>query len=293
LESTAAIRLICHMIREPLFNELRTKQTLGYVVSSYYDVSVAARSQEHASLGPLRLPVDFMVINVLSRKVPPPEICERIDSFLEQYRESLLETPESQIQQHASALSTKLLKPIQKLPTEAQMHFTKITRYAPELLDQHVGQAQAEGALPWKSVESLAGAISRLRREDLLRTWDRLVLPHNRGRVVSYVYGSTFPLVLDEEAVSMKSPFTRRKLRIFNDVHQVLSSRSLFPIVMDKSPSRLPTSTNALVNRLLSSATPLAAIPLGSLKFATAVVVGAGITAAGWTLFQSWRRSQK
>ena len=36
LKHTAAIRLICKMIKEPCFNELRTKQQLGYIVSSYY-----------------------------------------------------------------------------------------------------------------------------------------------------------------------------------------------------------------------------------------------------------------
>ena len=38
LTHTAAIRALCHLLREPLFNKLRTKEQLGYVVNSYFDV---------------------------------------------------------------------------------------------------------------------------------------------------------------------------------------------------------------------------------------------------------------
>jgi len=34
LRETAALKLLSHMLREPLFNKLRTQQTLGYIVSS-------------------------------------------------------------------------------------------------------------------------------------------------------------------------------------------------------------------------------------------------------------------
>ena len=42
LQHSAAIRLICKMIREPAFNELRTKQQLGYIVGSYYDMNYSS-----------------------------------------------------------------------------------------------------------------------------------------------------------------------------------------------------------------------------------------------------------
>jgi hypothetical protein len=289
LESTAAIRLICHMLREPLFDELRTKQTLGYVVSSYYDVSVSSRSRDDASLGPLRVPVDFLVINVLSRKLPPPEISQRIDAFLDQFRESLVQMPESQIQYHATALKTKLLKPIQKLGIEAQTHFAKISRYAPEVLD---GREHDASMLPWTSVESLASSISRMRREDLLRAWDRLVLPQNRARVVSCVYGSTFPLRTSSLA-KVPTPW-RCKLRIVNDADQIVLSRGLFPFIVDKSPSPRPSRTALVFSRLMSRAPSVAALQTSNVKTAAAAMVfGAGIAAAGWSLFHTWRKSQK
>jgi insulysin len=106
LKSTSAIRLICHMLREPLFDELRTKQTLGYVVSSYFELGYSTRIHP----GSVTVPIDFITINVLSRKLSPPEIANRIDEFLDRFRESLQGMPESEIQSHADALSSKSIQ---------------------------------------------------------------------------------------------------------------------------------------------------------------------------------------
>jgi len=199
LKSTAAIRLICHMLKEPLFDELRTKQQLGYVVSSYYDINFATRSQDVVCLSdeessaeyiPSTTPIDSIVINILSRKASPPEVTERVDEFLETFREKLAGGPLSEIKDHAASLSKQLLKPIRKLGSEADIHFAKIRRYGPEIL----GQGGNAENLPWNSVKTLAETIKSLERNDLLEAWDRVVRSKTRSRIVSCVYGSTFPL---------------------------------------------------------------------------------------------------
>jgi len=187
------------MLREPLFNDLRTKQQLGYIVSAYYEMGFSSRpNDELASLGPLTAPVDFITVVILSRKLPPPDIVERIDDFMGTFRESLESMPESEIRDHADGLSTKLLKPIQKLQTEASTHFGKIHRYSPEILHQFNQKnsrgKDLAGRLPWNSVKPLAEAIRTLTREDLLETWDRMTHPSTRARIVSCVYGNTFPM---------------------------------------------------------------------------------------------------
>jgi hypothetical protein len=200
LKSTAVIRLISHMLREPLFDDLRTKQQLGYVVSAYYEVGLSSRSNEDiGSLGPLTVPVDFITVVILSRKLTPPDIVKRIDDFMISFRESLVHMPESEIRDHASALSSKLLKPVQKLQTEASNHFEKIQRYSPEIFhnlqkDRSRGQYSVDQHLPWNSIQSLAGALRKVTRQDLLETWDRMTQPATRSRIVSCVYGKTFPL---------------------------------------------------------------------------------------------------
>jgi secreted Zn-dependent insulinase-like peptidase len=92
----------------------------------------------------------------------------RIDEFLGSFRETLLAMPESEIQNHASALSKKLLKPIQKLGQEASSQFSKTHRYAPEVL----ANGGTDNDPPWESVKTLAHEIQSLGCDDLLQTWD-------------------------------------------------------------------------------------------------------------------------
>eukprot|EP00558_Chaetoceros_sp_UNC1202_P005685 CAMPEP_0197245224 /NCGR_PEP_ID=MMETSP1429-20130617/10072_1 /TAXON_ID=49237 /ORGANISM="Chaetoceros sp., Strain UNC1202" /LENGTH=361 /DNA_ID=CAMNT_0042705679 /DNA_START=69 /DNA_END=1154 /DNA_ORIENTATION=- len=199
LLQTAAIRTICHMLREPLFNQLRTQEQLGYIVSSYYDTGFSAHnvqsdletSEQTVTVG--TTPIDSVVVNVLSKKVPPPVLTRRIDEFLGTFRETLSAMPDEEIRSHTDALSRKLLKPKQKLDDEAGLHFGKISKYAPEVLEKALGPSQ----LPWNSAEHLASSIKGLNRGDLLQAWDNVVAGKKRARIVSHVYGSTFPLSSD------------------------------------------------------------------------------------------------
>jgi len=215
LQSTASLRLISHMLREPLFDTLRTKQQLGYIVSSYYDL-------EFSHSDATATPIDLLSINVLSRKVSPPDVATRIDDFLIGFRGSLMNMPESEIRDHADALSSKLLKPMQSLSSEASNHFSKIRRYAPEIL--RAGGNDSD--LPWKSVEDLAGSIQALQRKDLVETWDRVVLGTDRSRVVSMVYGSTFPL---DEKLARKRATSSKSVVVNNAADLLKLRRNLKP----------------------------------------------------------------
>lgn len=246
LKSTAAIRLISHMLREPLFDDLRTKQQLGYVVSAYYEVGFSSRPKDEiASLGPLTVPVDFITVAILSRKLAPPDIVKRIDEFMGTFRDSLVNMPESEIRDHADALSTKLLKPIQKLQTEASNHFAKIQRYSPELFrkDGSSGQDPTE-ELPWNSVQSLAAALKELKRQNLIETWDRMTKPDTRSRIVSCVYGSTFPLESSLARITKsKSKWSApaAPIKVINSFSDLVGLRQNFPIFNDQmSRQRLP-----------------------------------------------------
>ena len=82
LVNSASIRVICHMLREPLFNQLRTKEQLGYIVNSYYDLGFCSQNlveSEAAEINCSTTPIDSIVINILSKKVPPAIITQRID----------------------------------------------------------------------------------------------------------------------------------------------------------------------------------------------------------------------
>lgn len=211
LHSSSAIRLLCHILREPLFNSLRTKQQLGYIVSSSYEMGISSQSNENGQV-PISTPVDFISINVLSQKMAPPDIVDRIDEFIQMFRQSLETMPESEINDHAESLATKLLKPIQKLQTEASLHNTRIERYGPEIYHRLKHKSDGSGAdakeIPWNTTKALASTIRGLRRQDLLDTFDRMTNPSSRARLVSCVYGKKFPLTqgVDRGISIVKAP---------------------------------------------------------------------------------------
>ena len=205
LQSSSAIRLLSHILREPLFDSLRTKQQLGYIVSSYYEIGLSSQSNAHGQV-PATTPVDFISINVLSQKMSPPDIADRIDEFLQDFRKQLIEMPESEIRDHADSLAIKLLKPIQKLQSEASTQYSRISRYGPEVFlrakrrdvattsNLEATGSDDEDEFPWDTSQALASTIRGLNREDLLNTFDRMTHPSTRSRIVSCVYGSKFPL---------------------------------------------------------------------------------------------------
>jgi insulysin len=261
LMSSAAIRLVCHMLREPLFDVLRTKQQLGYIVSSYYDLEFAHTNDKVA-------PIDLITIVVLSRKVAPPEVVARIDEFLSDFKMSLINMPESEIRDHADALSTKLLKPIQKLVSETSTHFAKIRRYGPEIL-----RSGGTGVdLPWDSVKDLAGAIRGLQRQDLVSAWDRVVLGPHRSRITSMVYGSTFPL--DENLARKRASM---KTRVFiNDSKGLVKVREKLSVFDNSVPRGSP------LMRLLPTSTP-----------ARIGIAAAAIGVIGFTIYSTTNRRKR
>jgi hypothetical protein len=145
---------------------------------------------------PLTTSIDSLVIYVLSRKERPVEVASRIDDFLLNFRSRLEEMSPSEIQEYADSLAEALTEPIRKLGTEANNHFAKIKRYAPEILID--GSEYSVKDLPWDNAEVLAGAIRKLDKEFILEVYDSLVVKkESRSKITSFVYGKTFPLELD------------------------------------------------------------------------------------------------
>ena len=103
---------------------------------------------------------------------------------------SIRSLPVEEMKSHTDSLSKKLLKPKQKLGDEVQLQLSKIKDYAPEVLGKNLGPE----ALPWESTKELASAIQNLDRTDIIKTWDNIVAGKRRSRIVSHVYGSSFPL---------------------------------------------------------------------------------------------------
>jgi len=195
LVRSASLRLLSQMMREPLFDTLRTKQQLGYVVTSYYDVEFTA-PPDGPDATAVVVPVESLVVKVVSKVLPPPEVAARVDAFLLSFARTLEEMPGEEIAEGVAALVEKLTRPPQNLGAEAAVHWGKIKKYAPECC--RAGEGGAE-QLPWEVAAELADAIGGLKRDDLVRTFQEVVVGEGRSRVVSCVYGSQFPMVGDSD----------------------------------------------------------------------------------------------
>ena len=265
IKNSSSLRLLSHILREPFFDELRTKQALGYIVHSYYDFTTSLTPASHSDLiGPSCVPVDSLTVEILSRKVPPPELKRRVDEFFVSFKDLLRKLPTSEIESHKQALSTKLLKPIQKLGTEVSTQFSRIRRYAPEVVQS--GGGGGEEDMPWNITKELAASIQKLSRQDLLETWDHMV-----PRVSSMVYGSSFPL--------KTVPHGRSQTTITNSVKDAIALRQTLPHYDNK-----PTPSNAPMNQVirnLVSNRPIMAI---------AAVSFASVGYLGWTVLAKSRK---
>mmetsp|Transcript_13269 Transcript_13269/g.27085 ORF Transcript_13269/g.27085 Transcript_13269/m.27085 type:complete len:1231 (+) Transcript_13269:234-3926(+) len=226
---SATIRLISTIMREPFFNELRTKQQLGYIVSSYYDLNFSSKqfSIPTDEVFPSTTPIDSIVLYVLSRNTKPTEVINRIDDFLMNFRSRIADMTSYEIQSFADSLADQLTKPIRKLGDEAGGHFSKIRRFAPEVV---VDGSEIElEKLPWDNADVLAKCVRTLSREDILNVWDSLVLKtESRSRIVSYVYGNTFPMDIPLK-IRSSNDVTGKVVNISTKEELLIKRRSLIP----------------------------------------------------------------
>ena len=184
----------------------------------------------------------------------PPDIVHRIDDFLRTFRESLEGMAESEIRDHADSLSTKLLKPIQKLQSEASLQYSRIERYGPEVFHpsnydsreniQAIGSSDA-GGIPWNTTEALASTIRGLRREDLLNAFDRMTHPSTRSRVISCVYGSKFPLKKGSDHV--KTSFENNSYS--TNFLSILQGKLRYPKAINKTTKIIDNFSQLLKHR--------------------------------------------
>lgn len=142
---------------------------------------------------PLTTSIDSLTVYVLSRKVEPKDVAARIDDFLLNFRSKLEDMPSTEIQDYAESLAKELTKPIRKLGTEASNQFGKIRRYAPETLC--TDNESSLDDIPFDNAEVVAAALRKLDRNMILDVYDSLIMKReSRSRILTHVYGRTFPL---------------------------------------------------------------------------------------------------
>ncbi|KAJ1902122.1 metalloprotease [Coemansia sp. IMI 209127] len=161
LDETAALMIIRPILHSQFFEELRTKEQLGYVVGASLSVSKAGRSSFEL---------------VVQGEQNPLFVKLRIDSFISGFRESLEKLSESDIQDKISALAKSILKKNKSIAKDAE---------------------EGWGAIEsgWYDFDAKHKLVERLRmvtKEDVLSAWDKHVNPEtatkNYTRVDYYAW---------------------------------------------------------------------------------------------------------
>ncbi|KAJ1309144.1 hypothetical protein OPQ81_004817 [Rhizoctonia solani] len=106
----AILLLFAQMIREPAFNQLRTKEQLGYVINS-------GSWFLHGSMG--------WRVTVQSEQ-KPTYLERRVDNFLDLFREALAKMPEAEFGRQRDAFASKRLERLKNMGEEADRFWAHI-----------------------------------------------------------------------------------------------------------------------------------------------------------------------
>jgi nardilysin len=139
-EARGLAELLEIMLEERVFDELRTKQQLGY------DVSCGVR-RTHGVLG--------FAFDITSSKFAPSELDRRVDAFLVQFGKDLDAMTDMDVHEYATSLSKRLLKPDSGLFEESRQLWAAIQDRTPAasfnerfLVAHHVTKSGAKGRGP-------------------------------------------------------------------------------------------------------------------------------------------------
>jgi len=141
----AVLDLLEATMAEPLFDTLRTKQQLGYVASC------GARNTQKV--------MGFSVW-LLSSKVGPAEICRRVEAFLLEFRQRLVDMPAADFEGHVSSLAAQKLEPDRQLLSMQENAWHEL---------------QERGCTFDRTLQE-AVALAAATREDVLRLLDSCIL---------------------------------------------------------------------------------------------------------------------
>jgi insulysin len=99
-EANSTLALLSHLIREPAFNQLRTEEQLGYIVHSSIKTS-----GDH---------IKGLLILIQSDSFNPYHVEERIEIFLANFRQRIVDMPESDFQTFVDTVVASFLEKVRQ-----------------------------------------------------------------------------------------------------------------------------------------------------------------------------------
>ena len=153
------LALLSQLLEQPFYGELRTKQQLGYIVQSGVTESDGVRA---------------LLFSVQSSVLQPPQVEERIDTFLQSYREQLVNLPEADLAAYREALASQATDVDKRLGQQAGRLWGEIV------------QRRYDYGRPWRT----AKRVKKVTRPQLLAFFDKKIAPNapEARRLATHVF---------------------------------------------------------------------------------------------------------
>ncbi|CAF0913402.1 unnamed protein product [Rotaria sordida] len=167
LENNALLELFCHLVDEPCFNQLRTKEQLGYIVSA------GARRSRGVQ--------GFRVIVQSARELD--YVNQRIELFIDSMREYIHKMPDELFKVQREGFMVKKVEVPKKMQSQGNKFWNEITNH------------QFCFNRPQLEVE----IVKNFERNDLLRFYDHYISPHS-------IYRRKLALHVNPSLLAFKKP---------------------------------------------------------------------------------------
>jgi len=160
----ARLSMICHLIREPAFDQLRTKEQLGYTVFS--------------------LPISIngcwnVLVIVQSPSKGAKYLDDRVEAFIAKYRKDLEAMEEKTFQSNLASLIKKKLEKDKSMGQEGTRHWGRIL-----FKDYDFDRREKEVA-----------ELKKLEKKDILDFFDRYIaISSTRSKLSTQVFGKDRPI---------------------------------------------------------------------------------------------------
>ena len=155
IKDRVLVDLLIHMMDDPIFNQIRTKDQFGY------DVHCAER-WTYGIIG--------MSFRVVSNVKNADEIVQRIDKFLVDYRNDTLENmTDTDLMEHLVAVATQKLEMFNSMSEETDAYWDEIVH----------------GRFEWQAWRDEVLALQKLTKEDVVVAFDNWLNPGNKRKALA------------------------------------------------------------------------------------------------------------
>lgn len=190
IETRAKLALLTQMMSQPFYDEIRTRQQLGYFVFA---------SQLYV------MEVPGVMFSVQSPQSSVEKMVGRVGQFLTDFRENLKDMSDQEFQQHRAGVMSQLVEPDKRLRERSERFWREIDRKQYE----------------FDSRDKFASALEATDQADILALYESLLLDKSRGRVTTWSRGKL--ATETDETIEVKMPAT------LDDIEKFKQAQEHFP----------------------------------------------------------------